>query len=484
MRFLTLPFGLILLTTIVLFAQEAESTTRPTEDPWKWGDPVPAGAVAVVGNRTVPLAAFIDALYTRFGGRELGQNAIDQLIKLKIIDVNMKKRGVVVSDEDVDAEYRRIDAEVRTHKEGSRGIEGFIADQGLDKSEFMRLLRLRVALTRMAREDLKDAAGNQNVLEAQWIRSKTLEGEIEQLPSKLPPNAATRIYGEFITREDVVREMFAKLNDRDVLDQLSALMRAELSKELAEEFKIEITNDILDREMGVSKKVFESKPKYQGVSFEDMLRQRTGMAPDAYKLSASFFVAVTIGQIGKKLVPDADAQAQFEKDRDYYGPTAEIRHIFVRGNDALAADPKKTDSKIRTKAEAKAEAQKIKKRIDDGEVFEDLVKLFSDDVRTKFTGGLLAKWTPKEWGQESSVAAEMKTMKVGDVRGPVESANGWHIIKLLAEEPVPPLSEDIVREIRIRRGSEFFEEKWRQTKRGINVRDFAPRQAAKPASNK
>lgn len=484
MRLLTLLLSLFLFTTVASYAQEAGATTQPTEDPLKWGEPVPAGTIAVVGNRNVPLAAFIDAIYSRFGARELGQNAVDQLIKLKIVDVNMKKRGIVVTDEDVDAEYRRIDTEVRSHKEGTRGIEGFIADQGLDKKEFMRLLRLRVALTRMAREDLKDAVGDQNVLETQWIRSKTLEGEIEQLPTKLPANAAARIYGEFITREDVVREMFAKLNDRDILDQISALMRAELSKELAEEFKIEITNEILDKEMATSKKVFESNPKFQGVSFEDMLRQRTGMSPDAYKFSASFFVAVTIGQIGKKLVPDDAAQAQFDKDRDYYGPTSEIRHIFVRGNDALAANPKKTDVKTRTKAEAKAEALKIKKRIDDGEVFEDLVKLFSDDVRTKFTGGLLAKWTPKEWAQEASIAAEMKTMKVGDVRGPVESSNGWHVIKLVAEEPIPPLSESIVREIRIRRGSEFFEEKWRQTKRGVNVRDFAPRQMLKAATGK
>jgi foldase protein PrsA len=273
--------------------------------------------------------------------------------------------------------------------------------------------------------------------------------------------------------------MFAKISDRDLGEILSNLMQARVAKTLCKEHGIEITKADIEREYENSKKSFAAKPQFQDVPFEDLLRQQTGMSPDAYKASSGFFTVVAVYLVGTKLVPDEDAARIYEEDKDWYGPISEVRHILLRGSDDAAFK-----DKVRARAAALAEAQKVKERIDKGESFDELVKLMSDDVRSKFKDGVMAKWTPREWGSMSRIAESMKTMKVGDVAGPIESADGYHIIKLAAIEPAPPLSPEIVRDMRKRRALAVFQKRWSETRRGVDLRRMWPRPQKPAATSK
>lgn len=460
----------LLISLAALMFGSARALPAQVEDPLQSGAPVPAGAVAIVDDLVVTAGELVEALYARYGMGEVGLNTANFLLQQRVIEHNMLKRGLVVTDEEIAVEYKKLADQLKSSKEAKRDIQGYLAELGVTEAEFMRQLKLVVALGKMAREDMKEATADGAVLQTQWLRAKTMEGEIEQLPSKLPTTAAARIYGEYITHEDVVKAMIQKLDDKAIGVHVQNLMQAALARRLAKEMGLTITNEDLDRELEASKRVFASKPKFQGLSFEDMLKQETGMSPDAYKTCAQFFTVVAVYKVGMKLVPDEKASEFYEADKAWYGPIAEVRHIFLRGTD----DPAYA-GKSRTLKEAEAEARKVKERIDQGENFDDLVKLMSDDVRTKFKDGLLDKWTPKQWESKEGIAEAMKTMKVGDVRGPVKSPAGWHVIKLAALEPPPAINEDIVRDIRKRRALEVFQKRWAETKRGVAVRDLWPR---------
>lgn len=93
-------------------------------------------------------------------------------------------------------------------------------------------------------------------------------------------------------------------------------------------------------------------------------------------------------------------------------------------------------------------ANEAKKAIDGGMAFEEAVKQFSEDERTKGNGGALGTIT--EGGQSiSGIGSASETVKkllaleTNVVSDPVKSEKGFHIFKILERTPerVPPLEE-------------------------------------------
>lgn len=78
----------------------------------------------------------------------------------------------------------------------------------------------------------------------------------------------------------------------------------------------------------------------------------------------------------------------------------------------------------------------IYKKINQGEAFDALAKQFSDDKSSASNGGEMA---PFSSGQISSVEFEdaaFGLQNIGDISKPIQSAFGWHIIKLINKRPI------------------------------------------------
>ncbi|NBL64430.1 peptidylprolyl isomerase [Flavobacterium sp. NST-5] len=85
---------------------------------------------------------------------------------------------------------------------------------------------------------------------------------------------------------------------------------------------------------------------------------------------------------------------------------------------------------------AKTTINEIYTKLQQGENFESLAKQFSQDQSSAPKGGVLNRFGSGELSSEEFEEAAFALAKPGDYSKPVESAFGWHIIKLIEKHPV------------------------------------------------
>ena len=99
------------------------------------------------------------------------------------------------------------------------------------------------------------------------------------------------------------------------------------------------------------------------------------------------------------------------------------RHLLVMHRESRSAPP----TMLRTRAEARARAEKALAAIQSGAVFEDVVAEYSDEPGAAERGGDLSKFSRKQMVKKFSDAAFQ--LKVGEVSAIVETEFGFHVIK-------------------------------------------------------
>ena len=149
------------------------------------------------------------------------------------------------------------------------------------------------------------------------------------------------------------------------------------------------------------------------------------MTPETVNLR---YVEVSLAELATHVsVDDAQLQAFFEEQKaktpERYSQAEQrrVRHILLQ-----VADPK-DDAAVKAKAEA------ILKRAQGGEDFAKLAKEFSQDPGSAQQGGDLG------WSERKVFVAPFAdaafSMKEGEIRGPVKTQFGYHILKLEGIQP-------------------------------------------------
>ncbi len=85
--------------------------------------------------------------------------------------------------------------------------------------------------------------------------------------------------------------------------------------------------------------------------------------------------------------------------------------------------------------------QEIYNKFKQGEDFEALAKQFSDDKNSAPRGGKLAPFTRGQLRAEKFEDVAFSLENEGDVSEPLQSAYGWHIVKLLNKKLIPPFED-------------------------------------------
>src|ERR1700723_3278536 len=149
------------------------------------------------------------------------------------------------------------------------------------------------------------------------------------------------------------------------------------------------------------------------------------MTPETVNLR---YVELSLEQLESKIsVDDAQPKAYYEEqktktpDRFLQAEQRRVRHILLPVNDP------KEDAAVKLKAEG------ILKRAQGGEAFSKLAKEFSQDPGSAAQGGDLG-WSEKKIFVGPFADAAF-SMKVDEIRGPVKTQFGYHILKLDGIQP-------------------------------------------------
>jgi peptidyl-prolyl cis-trans isomerase D len=144
------------------------------------------------------------------------------------------------------------------------------------------------------------------------------------------------------------------------------------------------------------------------------------MTPETVNLR---YIEISMAQLESKVsVNDAQLKAYYEEqktktpERFTQVERRRVRHILFQ-----VTDPKED-------AAVKAKAESILKRAEGGEDFAKLAKEFSQDTGSAGAGGDLGFSERKVWVAPFADAAF--SMKEGEIRGPVKTQFGYHILKL------------------------------------------------------
>ncbi len=149
---------------------------------------------------------------------------------------------------------------------------------------------------------------------------------------------------------------------------------------------------------------------------------------------------------------EEDLRRYYDENRHKFvlPPRYKAKAIYIRN------DP--TDPKGKQKARERAEL--VKRKLAEGEAFEDLAAKYSDDL-TRIKGGDLG--FVHEGMLEPEVERELKKLNEGEIAGPVETVKGYFFIKLEKVYPQKQLSFEEVKE-RLGRDLKRSMEKRRQQK--------------------
>lgn len=162
--------------------------------------------------------------------------------------------------------------------------------------------------------------------------------------------------------------------------------------------------DLVRYEIGVQEAI------KRGIPDEPVVKER--VRQEYYKGLIEHELGAKIAEIK---VTDAEMKAWYEKN-----PEIRTSHILIEFRPEATADQKKA-AKDRAN-EIYAEVKKSKRP------FEELVGLYTDDVLSKRTGGDVG-WQSRVTLVPSYYDAALG-MKVGEVKGLIETQYGYHIIKV------------------------------------------------------
>lgn len=120
---------------------------------------------------------------------------------------------------------------------------------------------------------------------------------------------------------------------------------------------------------------------------------------------------------------------------------ADIKSIYDQEVSTFKADPRYSVAHILIeKDKDSARVKEVADKIAAGESFSDLAKTYSDDLGSKDIGGTLGEVSDEAYPKD--FVAAVKTLKEGEVSGPVVTDAGTHFIKLLEKTNVEPPSFD------------------------------------------
>ena len=189
---------------------------------------------------------------------------------------------------------------------------------------------------------------------------------------------------------------------------------------------------------------YKESYKSYGMNFEEALANAGYSSEEAFKkvLILDYKKKEVTENYVKKTITEDEIKKYYEEN--IYGDI-EAKHILISPN---TKDKMTDDEKKEAEEKAKKDAEKIIKKLDKGEKFEDLAKKYSDDKGTAKDGGKLTVTYGSVVDEFWKGTNELKDGEYS--KEPVKSEYGYHIIYREKQNEKPKLEKvkkDIIEKI-------------------------------------
>ncbi len=381
----------------------------------------------------------------------------ERLINEAIIAQKALERGIVVSVDEIDAAYKEYAEELIAQGEAANEAE-LLKVNRMSVSAVRESVRLRLALKKLVMLDRKvsDEEAPNHIplwLEAQRLHAKVLRFS---LAKDQPLEYAAEVNGQKIPIERLIREILRRMSDSEVEAFASEVMDFLLLQAHLALINEPITKeDLLQEFERVAQEIAED-PSFNGVPLIDILAAQKKTMDDLLN-EPGFILRAMV-----RKACDSRNPVTPEMEREHYKSNkAEFadREVVIR---IISCYHKLTDGTPRedvTRDQAKARADEVAAKLAGGMGFPEAAKLYAEDPGLAETGGKVGAPLKREATLFKFLPEllVMFDMGLGEVKGPIESSYGFHIVKVesFRDRPFEEVQAEVTRSLR-----RSIREKW------------------------
>ncbi|MFT7619858.1 MAG: parvulin-like peptidyl-prolyl isomerase [Planctomycetota bacterium] len=355
----------------------------------------------------------------------------NNLIDMKMCELEMERANVKISQEEIDAELKEILPRFAPGKTAEQ-----LVSEGVFTAEYLK----RTAMTSRGWKVLMWAAKNvpedRRSDQANGFMLRLYKSELMSKYSIMirgrkpsPPKGAIAALSTIIKNKTVTYSVLPY----EAMNFLQGVLRPATviqgQRQLVANFLVQRAMNakgsiVTDSE--IEGYVREMQQKFKPPFSWNMVLQAKGLTQDQERVrwhNVQAWIRSTNADVSSEAIQEFRKQ----HDEHFRSRYVKVKHILVstvemstgmsKGEDAVVAGKKK--------------AEKILELIEEGVPFDDICKEYSDDSTNAATGGELpqpVKALGGSYDRDFSQAA-CKLTKKGEITGPVKSVFGWHIIK-------------------------------------------------------
>jgi hypothetical protein len=453
-----------LLLTLAFAAALAAASPAVAEET------LPPGVVARVYGKDIRDSDLLERLAKRWGTTESGKSTLQKIIDDTCVDIEAKKRGVVVTDEEVAAYVKHVDELVRKQTSGTKTIEDVYKEPHSSPAEFAREAREYLKQSKMAIEDLGGKPGDELPEARRMLWLSSLRRRLDVKVTDLPDGVLAKIGDIVIDRRTFATALQTQLPEEVVTDARGDLVLEAAADHALGEAKVVVSDADVESEIAKMRTAFESdaRVKGTGLTFDEFLRQSRGITLNELRADRAFRSWIGLDRMLSANITEADLRKHWEENRDAYGERALVRQIRV----AAGAEGEKFH--MRSFDEAKELALRAKAAVLESsgalpgaskegkkslaDAVTAVAKQFETDPEQKKLAGEAVAYTHVNLAGEKSLDEAFFGGPIGVLSGPVRASDGWHLFVVEERRPAPSFDEvkERVRQNLLRKEIERF----------------------------
>ncbi len=376
--------------------------------------------------------------------------ALDHLIQERIVEIESRRRGIVVTEGDVAARLAGLEQRARKESGGKLGLDDQLASTKVDRAEFRRLIRKMIACERMMADDFGTRDEIPPAKQSLWFQEQRARAGVRT--AELPAGVAAVIGGdEQIATIDWALMLYRRLPEADAAKLFDEYVGIDLLFAAAKAQGLVVTpqhvaREVQERNEALAAKLRDAHMPTDGVDYLATLKAR-GDDPDAVLASDRFRAEILLKELTRQRFGADGWRAYYDAHRaefdQAFGRRVRVATIYLR------AEPQKVGKAGRTWAEATAELEPMKARALQGDVpvaeaFASFARLKSEHESAARGGdlGFLSDAQLQQIGLPSTLLEE----KPAALLGPMPAPHGVHLLRVLEQRAASPF-EEIVGEV-------------------------------------